>query len=324
MRRHHHRRRRFSSDSDIDSGEDEDDNEDDDEEEEEVEEGSAAVRRRRRMKCLSCKEEYGDRAAGTCRECYEEAGETEEELKREIDELKSKVNFLRLLSIGPGPVNCVTRPNTPCFTDVVLVASGSTDSADSSCNSPSIPAHRLYWYCTLFVILLILLKILLFKVGPARWSLLTLSGRVVLDPLGFGSISNTSRSPVFRAMLENEMEESISGTIRISDVSYDALRAFVNYLYTAEACLDEQMACDLLILAEKYQVKHLKTYCEKYLMSRLNWENSLPYYAFAYQHSAKSLLDAALSLIMDNMDKLSKQEEYMELVEKDPRMVVNL
>ncbi|KAK4387340.1 BTB/POZ domain-containing protein [Sesamum angolense] len=279
MRRHHHRRRRFSSDSDIDSGEDEDDNEDDDEEEEEGEEGSAAVRRRRRMKCLSCKEEYGDRAAGTCRECYEEAGETEEELKREIDELKSKVNFLRLLSVGPGPVNCVTRPNTPCFTDVILVASGSTDSADSSCNSPSIPAHR-----------------------------------AIL----------TSRSPVFRAMLENEMEESISGTIRISDVSFDALRAFVNYLYTAEACLDEQMACDLLILAEKYQVKHLKAYCEKYLMSRLNWENSLPYYAFAYQHSAKSLLDAALSLIMDNMDKLSKQEEYMELVEKDPRMVVEI
>lgn len=134
----------------------------------------------------------------------------------------------------------------------------------------------------------------------------------------------TSRSPVFRAMLENEMEESLSGTIKISDVSYDALRAFVNYLYTAEACLDEHMACDLLVLAEKYQVKHLKTYCEKYLMSKLNWENSLPYYAFAHQHGAKSLLDAALSLIMDNMDKLSKQEEYMELVEKDPRVVVEI
>ncbi|KAL0365919.1 UNVERIFIED_CONTAM: BTB/POZ domain-containing protein [Sesamum radiatum] len=316
MRRHHHRRRRFSSDSDIDFGEDEDDNEDDDEEEEEVEEGSAAVRRRRRMKCLSCKEEYGDRAAGTCRECYEEAGETEEELKREIDELKSKVNFLRLLSVGPGPVNCVARPNTPCFTDVVLVAAGSTDSADSSCSSPSIPAHRAIlvlfpFYCFSYFAQNSAVQ------GWARPMVaIDLSGRVVLDPLGFGSVSNTSRSPVFRAMLENEMEESISGTIRISDVSYDALRAFVNYLYTAEACLDEQMACDLLILAEKYQVKHLKTYCEKYLMSRLNWENSLPYYAFAYQHGAKSLLDAALSLIMDNMDKLSKQEEYMELCEE--------
>ncbi|CAK9138489.1 unnamed protein product [Ilex paraguariensis] len=125
-------------------------------------------------------------------------------------------------------------------------------------------------------------------------------------------------------MLENEMEESLSGTIKIGDVSYDALRMFVNYLYTAEACLDEQMACDLLVLAEKYQVKHLKTYCEKFMMSKLNWENSLPSYAFAYQHNAKNLLDAALSLIMDNMDKLSKREEYAELVEKDPRLLVEI
>lgn len=148
MRRHHQRRRQFSSDSDIDFGGDEDDDdEEEDEDDDEVEEGSAAARRRRRrikMKCLSCKEDYGDCDAGTCRECYEEAGETEEELKREIDELKSKVNFLRLLSIGPGPVgpNFVSRPNTPCFSDVVLVASGSSESDDSQCSSPSIPAHR--------------------------------------------------------------------------------------------------------------------------------------------------------------------------------------
>lgn len=125
-------------------------------------------------------------------------------------------------------------------------------------------------------------------------------------------------------MLENEMEESLSGTIKICDVSYDALRAFVNYLYTAEACLDEQMACDLLVLAEKYQVKHLKTYCEKFMVSKLNWENALVSFAFAHQHNAKNLVDSALSLIMDNMDKLSKREEYLELVEKDPRLVVEI
>ncbi|KAL2503632.1 BTB/POZ domain-containing protein [Abeliophyllum distichum] len=279
MRRSQHRRRRFSSDSDIDFSEEDEVEEDD---EDESGEGSVAAARRRRrgkMKCLSCKEEYGARDAGTCRECYEEAGETEEELKREIEDLKAKVNFLRLLSTGPGGPISISRSNTLAFSDVVLIVSGPTDSADSQSSFPSVPAHR-----------------------------------AVL----------TSRSPVFRAMLENEMEESISGTIKVSDASYDALRAFVNYLYTAEACLDEHMACDLLVLAEKYQVTHLKTYCEKFLMSKLNWENSLPYYAFAHQHSARCLLDASLSLIMDNMDKLSKQEEYMELVEKDPRVVVEI
>lgn len=136
MQRSQHRRRRFVIDSD-DSTEEEDEEEEDDDDD--VASSSAAARRRVRMKCLSCKEDYGDRDAGTCRECYVEAGETEEELKLEIDELKSKVNFLRLLCAAP---NSVTRANTPCFSDVVLVACGSPDSSDMPCNSPSIPAHR--------------------------------------------------------------------------------------------------------------------------------------------------------------------------------------
>ncbi|KAL3737295.1 hypothetical protein ACJRO7_026120 [Eucalyptus globulus] len=131
------------------------------------------------------------------------------------------------------------------------------------------------------------------------------------------------QSAVFKAMLENEMEESRNGTIKISDVSYHALQLFVGYLYV-EACLDEQMACELLVLAEKYQVERLKAYCEKFLVSKLNWDNSLKCYAFAHQHNANHLLGAALSLIMDNLDGLRNHQEYLELVEKDPRLVVEL
>ena len=36
--------------------------------------------------------------AGTCKECYEEASETEEELKLEIEDLRSRLLFLRLPS----------------------------------------------------------------------------------------------------------------------------------------------------------------------------------------------------------------------------------
>ncbi|PPD96539.1 hypothetical protein GOBAR_DD06424 [Gossypium barbadense] len=177
------------------------------------------------MRCISCKEMHA--------ECYGEASETEEELKREIEDLKIKVSSLdhahRGASTSPGSL----------FPDVVLVV---------------------------------------------------------------------NRSPVFKAMLENETEESRSGTIKISEVSYNALRAFVNYLYTAEAWLDEQRACDL-VLAEKYQVKYLKGFYKKFLVSKLNWDNSLMTYVFAHQHSAKLL---------------TKKEEYMELVKKDPRLVMEI
>ncbi|XP_031390431.1 BTB/POZ domain-containing protein At4g08455-like [Punica granatum] len=224
-----------------------------------------------KMRCLSCKEEYGTGDAGTCKECYEEASETEEELKREIEDLKSKLTFLRFWSPTENPSG--SRSHALGFYDVVLVAS------EESEPSAPVPAHR-----------------------------------IVL----------ANRSPVFKAMLENEMTESQSGTIKITDASYEALRAFVNFMYTAEACIDEHLASELLVLAEKYQVKHLKSYCEKFLVSKLNWDNSVMSYSFAHQHNAKHLLDMALGLITENMDKLTRLDEYTELVEKAPRLVVEI
>ncbi|CAN6459156.1 unnamed protein product [Victoria cruziana] len=133
-----------------------------------------------------------------------------------------------------------------------------------------------------------------------------------------------SKSPVFKAMLENEMEESKSGTIKIVDVSYDVLRSFIHYLYTADAFFDEQMAYELLIVAEKYQVKHLKAVCEKFITSKVNNDNAVMSFAFAHQQNAKHLLEAALSLIIDNMHMLTARDEYRELVDKDPRLVVEI
>ena len=145
----------------------------------------------------------------------------------------------------------------------------------------------------------------------------------IFAKLGFSS-EQASRSLVFRAMLDNEMEESRSGIIKIYDVSYDVLRAFVHYMYTADALLDEQMACDLLVLAEKYEVKHLKTYCEKFITSKVNNDNAITYYAFAHRHSAKQLLEASMSALVESMPTLAEREEYKELVKKDPRIVVEI
>lgn len=229
------------------------------------------------LQCLSCTDHYEVKDAGTCRDCYDEASETEDELKREIDDLKAKLGFLQLLApFDPSSSSSSIHPHQPrpsfSFADVVLVAA-------SEVNPVPVYAHK-----------------------------------AVL----------VSRSPVFRAMLKNEMEESLSGTIKISDVSYNVLEVFVNYLYTAEAELDEQMACDLLVMAEKYEVKHMKEYCEKFMISRLTWDNSISCLVFAHQQHAKRLFDAALLIIVDNINKIHKNDEYMDLAKKEPNLVLEI
>ncbi|OIW00696.1 hypothetical protein TanjilG_09665 [Lupinus angustifolius] len=246
----------YSDDSETDDYDDDDDDEE--------EEGNFT------MRCISCEEDYDHDGAGTCKECYEEANETEEEYKRQIEELKAKINFLKLSSAVD--TNDCSNPYALTHTDVILIPYG-------DCSSGCVHAHK-----------------------------------AIL----------VSRSPVFKAMLESDMEESRSGTIKIDDVSYDALSAFVNYLYTAEACLDDQMAFDLLVLAEKYEVKHLKAFCEKFLIARLNLDKAIANYAFAHQHNAKQLQDSALALIIDNMDRFTRCEDYADLKDTNPRVVVEI
>ncbi|KAH7447102.1 hypothetical protein KP509_01G091000 [Ceratopteris richardii] len=49
----------------------------------------------RAFTCLSCKERYSPSRVGTCRECYDEASEAEEALKKEIEELHARIAFLK-------------------------------------------------------------------------------------------------------------------------------------------------------------------------------------------------------------------------------------
>ncbi|KAK1301129.1 BTB/POZ domain-containing protein [Acorus calamus] len=197
------------------------------------------------VKCISCKKRYGESEAGTCKECYEEASKTKEELKREIDDLKFKISFLRLPS---PPLNLLP------FADLLLLPY----SGDVNCHIPPspLPASTL--------------------TRPS--SHLHISLNSTLKSHLFVHFYQMSRSPVFKAILE----KTRSGTIKIVDVSYDVLRSFVHYLYTAEVLLDERMTCDLLVLAKKYQVKHLKSYCEKFMTSKVNSENAIVTFTFAH------------------------------------------
>jgi speckle-type POZ protein len=94
------------------------------------------------MYCQSCKNVYDEEEAGTCKECYEEASETEEELKREIDDLRSRLVFLRL----PSPT---LDASSIGHSDILLHAIPASSPSPSPSNAdagrletPAVPANR--------------------------------------------------------------------------------------------------------------------------------------------------------------------------------------
>lgn len=227
-----------------------------------VQHGNQSNQSSRSLACLSCKETYTSRRAGTCRECYDEASETEEALKKEIEELHARIAFLKSWAPEAMEEDCA---------DILL------ECVDGS----KIRAHR-----------------------------------AVL----------ISRSTVFKAMLESKMEESRTNTIKITDFSYEVLRLFIHYLYTAEIYPEslEDCAVELLALAEKYNVKQLKFVCERYMISKLNCGNALPNFEYASLHGAKNLKQAALSTILENIQDLIGKSDYQELVNRDAKLVVEI
>ncbi|KAK7281107.1 hypothetical protein RIF29_08808 [Crotalaria pallida] len=281
-----------------------------------------------------------------------------EKLKRDIEELRSRVNFLKLLP----PWDPVFQIN-PCALfsnhDVFLVPHGDSSpepirvhkailwtlaSPSLSLGAPSIDCivlkekangrrEKLKRHieeleskinflnsCPLGTPYFISTLVLFFSNHNV---FLVPHGDSSPGPIRVHKAIFVSRSPYFKAMLESDIEDSQNVTLHV-DISYDSLRAFVNYLYTAEACLDDHMAFDLFVAAEKYQVNPLKEYCEKFLIAGLNQENAIANYTFAQEHDAKQLLDSVKVCIAANKYKFIRSEAYANLKRTNLPLVLEI
>lgn len=97
------------------------------------------------------------------------------------------------------------------------------------------------------------------------------------------------RSPVFAAMFKHQMEESQRNRVIITDVDYDILEKMLTYIYTGRLQNIKEIARELLVAADKYDVGDLKAKCEEVLCSTLTIENAEDLLIFADKHSAKRL-----------------------------------
>ena len=78
-----------------------------------------------------------------------------------------------------------------------------------------------------------------------------------------------------------------SSVVEIADMEALVMRHFLHFLYTGElgAALDVQLAKDLFIAADKYQVQQLKTFCEAFMSKNLTPENVSYVMVLAHLHA---------------------------------------
>eukprot|EP00928_Gymnodinium_smaydae_P031062 TRINITY_DN22923_c0_g1_i1.p1 TRINITY_DN22923_c0_g1~~TRINITY_DN22923_c0_g1_i1.p1 ORF type:complete len:413 (-),score=37.59 TRINITY_DN22923_c0_g1_i1:192-1430(-) len=115
------------------------------------------------------------------------------------------------------------------------------------------------------------------------------------------SLILSTRSTVFRQMLQLNMKEADSREVHIVDFEPVAVKWFVHYLYTGEldpeAEADKEALCHLLQIAHKYETTHLAEYCEALVSRSLTVENVAERLCLADMYNRPELRVACLDFI---------------------------
>ncbi|XP_055347427.1 speckle-type POZ protein-like [Paramacrobiotus metropolitanus] len=97
-------------------------------------------------------------------------------------------------------------------------------------------------------------------------------------------------SPVFAAMLTHDSEENQDGLCELNDIDGESISILRDYVY---GCEMEKINLGnverVLIMADKYAVEDLRSFCESMLAKNISPENATKYLALAEQRGLETL-----------------------------------
>lgn len=127
-------------------------------------------------------------------------------------------------------------------------------------------------------------------------------------------------SPVFSAMFDHQMQEKQTNELIIPDLSADAIKEFLEFIYTGNPPESSLNAMDLYKAAEKYQIERLPSIAESLILDEVTTENAVDVHSLGFLYDNEPLQSAAikaLSSMFPNviLPKKMSTEELKELIE---------
>jgi len=119
--------------------------------------------------------------------------------------------------------------------------------------------------------------------------------------------------------------ESGSRLVSIPDVNDDVMRHFLLYLYGSRVPedLDEQLAEELLVVADKYDVERLKNACESALSGSLTTSNVPRLLVIADRHRCSKLKAGALAYLTANPSQILASSDWKMVETNHPSLVAD-
>jgi BTB/POZ domain/Leucine rich repeat len=126
-------------------------------------------------------------------------------------------------------------------------------------------------------------------------------------------------SSVFDTIFKTNMKECNEGKMEIKEFSEEAIEDFLRFFYTAEISSDEN-AMELFMLADKYDVHHLKTVAEEMISRNVDEQNVLEVYLFGKFYNLAKVKKSSIEVV----DKMPtpKNPKKKEIDEEEKRPCV--
>ncbi|XP_073814354.1 uncharacterized protein [Musca autumnalis] len=134
-----------------------------------------------------------------------------------------------------------------------------------------------------------------------------------------------TRSEVFAAMLSCDFLENQTNRITIDDIDADVLKEMLKYMYTGEDDnIPEEMASDLLMVADKYALMDLQERCEYILICSINIDTVIDTLLLAERMSNKRLKERATEFIKANLWSVRQRENWKQLKRTEPYLCLEI
>lgn len=134
-----------------------------------------------------------------------------------------------------------------------------------------------------------------------------------------------SRSPVFKALLGNDMREGVESKINIYDVRAPAFQILLHFVYTdslppevSGENLEVTMAQHLLAAADRFELPRLRAICEKHLCETVDIANAATTLTLAEENHATELKRHCLEFVAQNLSGVMATSGFDYMIQRCP------
>ena len=131
------------------------------------------------------------------------------------------------------------------------------------------------------------------------------------------------RSKVFRAMLTtDDGREKTSGTLNIVDFEDTSVRQMIKFCYTGNLVEDDILILiEILLLANKYDIKGLLEISQSLLVPAIGIDNCLEILDVAHKISSTYLLQKSSRFVLRNFSRIKRTEKCCKLINANPMIM---